>query len=81
MRRIKMFKITDEFIGDLLRSTGDDCLILRVDGVPKDAVFLGLWVSQEENVVYAKYEHESFEEVKEYAILPVGMINFTRYFV
>lgn len=79
MRRVRIINVLPEFFGQMCRSTGDDCLIISVKGVPSDAKFLAAYYNYERNVFQCKFEHESFEDVPEGCMCPEETIEQTVY--
>lgn len=80
-RRIKLVSIDPEFILDCIKTTGDDCIILDVKGIPKDANICNLGYDPYKHRLTCLIEHESFDEVPECHVIPALNIEFKRYYV
>ena len=80
-RRRVVIEATPDFIASLCKSTGDDCLILNIDGVPKDSEFIGATYLFNRDIFQLAFEHESFDEVDVGCLAPTKMVKFTKYYV
>ena len=80
-KRRMMVRVTPEILGELCKSTGNDCMIIAIDGVPKDAELVAVNYSYMEGCFFASFTHDSFEEVEVGMCAPEKIITHTRYTV
>lgn len=80
-RKIKLVEIDPEFISDCIKTTGDDCIILDVKGVPKNAKLVQTGYDYDRHLIVCMFEHKSFDEVPEFNIIPKLNIEFKRYYI
>lgn len=75
----KIIKISSEFISALCKTT-DDCLILSINGIPKDAKFIKAYFDNDLGMFNCLFEHESFEPTEIGNDFPSQKIFFTKYY-
>jgi hypothetical protein len=80
-RRIKLVEIDPRYLEDVLLTTGDDCIILDIKGVPKGSRLINLGYDSYRNLITCLFEHKSFDEVPECEVIPRLNIEFNRYYV
>ena len=78
-KRRKMVLMSPELVAALCKSTGDDCMILSVNGVPDDAKFVAAEYSLLENCFLVIFTHSSFDEIETGERAPEKFVTFTRY--
>jgi len=79
--KAKIIKITPEMIGSLCKSTGDNCLLLSIKGIPEDSKFIFAFFNNEERIFNCIFEHESFKDIDIGIKLPVINVIHTKYYL
>lgn len=80
-RRIKLVEISPDNLCHMLKTTGDDCIIVDIKGIPLDAELKSTGYDISTDTIMCVFEHESFEEVEEGHRIPRLNIEITRYYV
>jgi len=78
MNKRKLVLATPELIAEMFKST-KDCVFFHIEGVPKDAQYIGITHSNERNCFYICFEHDSFENIPFGDKIPIIKIKFTKY--
>jgi len=80
-RRLVVVPIPDCFIGDMCKTTGEDCVFVNIEGIPKDAQLINIYYDNINRQVMVIFEHESFDPISQGWPIPSKLIRHTKYYV
>ena len=73
-------EMTYDVIGNLCKSTEDDCIFYKIEGIPKDAKLISINLDYTRRMAYLTFEHESFKDIPEGNKIPLQYIYLTKYY-
>ena len=73
--------VSPKMVADFCRTTGDDCIMFNIEGVPKDAELMGVYYDHVTRMFMVNFTHDSFVDVLDGCPFPVKYITHTKYYI